>query len=146
MNELAGTRPPIINTTPSNGTPAEPPPANAAAPSPPPAAKAKRARITPEQIAEVRRLKAEGKTFKEVSTLTGVSIGSIQKYVADGAPKAAKKPVAKAKAKPAAKPAAPAAPKAAPATPAPKKLDALKARLFDILSDGYSADDIRAVL
>lgn len=153
--DLAGTRPVVVSPDPptSNGAADDPPV------TPPPAAKVKRARITSEQIAEVRRLKASGMSFKAVSAATGVSIGSIQKFVAEPGAKKAKAKAAKAPARKAvkAKPAARAkrTPRAAAAAPEVRsdlisstQIPSLtvKAALFDLMQKGITPTQIRDVL
>lgn len=119
-----------------------------------PAAKTKgkrqRTEVTPEVQAQLKAMRAEGKTFMEIHRETNIAIGTIQKYTKEpkakkAKPAAAAKPAAKAKTKgkakrAAAKPAAVAAPRVATTA------TSLKAALFDVLAQGFTADDIRKAL
>lgn len=111
-------------TTPTNGT------AETA-----PAEKRKRARLTDTDIANIKVLKSQGKTLKEIADATGFSIGSVATHSHDGT-----KPKKERKAR---------APKATPAA-AKSTLDtptAVKSMLFDlIVVNGHPIAAVRGAL
>jgi hypothetical protein len=110
-----------------------------------------RTEVTPEVEAKLKAMRAEGKTFMDIHRETGIAIGTIQKYTkaeskARAKAQAAPKP-SKAKAKSKTKRAAAKPREASAAAPArASHAVSLKAALFDVLAQGFTADDIRKAL
>jgi len=141
-NGAARAKPTLVETDPVVTTE----PAEASAPA---EEKAKRTRRSPteEQIVEIRKLRAEGITFKDVAERTGFSVGTIQKFSKDEEPKPAKAPKA---------PKTPKAAKTATATPAVKAaapsggtdtVNAVKAAIFDlVITQGHPIAAVRGAI
>ena len=94
-----------------------------------------RKRLTETEIGAIKELRAQDKSYSEIAEATGISIGSIQKILAD--PAKTRKP-RKAKAAP------------APAAAKPVKNDtveAVKAMLFDlIVTQGHPVAAVRGAI
>lgn len=132
MEQLAGL--PTNGETEVRARPVLVPPTVAAAP----AKKPGRQPVAPEKIAEMKELK-KTMTFKEVAEKLNVSVGTVQKYTSTEPPKPRAKRAAKVKAAPKAK-------RAVKVAVAPKTSNALKAKLYDLLVEGYTAAEIKAAL